>query len=140
MNDRIEFIQTRNSYRTVQLANRWEFTPHGRLTKLVRWILRLAVKHGHIKPAFDRVCDVTRHVVHPSSVIEAIARQKPEVFDQIGRHATTVAMGSDDYSELMRESDIHQYLSFPAKVRDERGVLGLTVKVVPWMRGVVVLP
>jgi len=140
MSDRIEFVQTRNSYRKVQLANRWEFTPHGRLTKLFRWALRLAVKHGHITPAFDEVCKVTRHVVHPSSVIEAIARQRPEVFEQIGRHATTVAMGSDDYDELMCDPNVHQYLSFPARVHDERGVMGLTVKVVPWMRGIVVLP
>src|SRR3546814_4108596 len=49
----IEFVETRESRQFVQREDRWEFKPHGRLSRLVRAAFAWAVRKGHFSNAFD---------------------------------------------------------------------------------------
>src|SRR3546814_12598831 len=78
----IEFVETRESRQFVQREDRWEFKPHGRLSRLVRAAFAWAVRKGHFSNAFDERIEFSRHVIKPDSVIEAVVRQRAEVFER----------------------------------------------------------
>src|SRR3546814_7696299 len=133
-------VEALESRQFVQREDRWEFKPHGRLSRLVRAAFAWAVRKGHFSNAFDERIEFSRHVIKPDSVIEAVVRQRAEVFEVSGRHPRVLVIGADDYSDLMSAPDFRSYFEFDAKVGFGDSVCGLKVKIVPWIRGVAVLP
>ena len=47
---------------------------------------------------------------------------------------------AEDYADLMHEAAATQMFSFRAEYGYGREVLGMTVQVIPWMRGCLVMP
>lgn len=141
MNDRvIETVQTsREEIRSVR-PDHWTFTPHGRLASLYRAVLRWMARHGHLSQAFNHEVKLTRHVIRPDNFMHALSVQREEVFRQLNREAKTLIIGLDDYRELMNDPCLQSYIDFPARFQVDFQLFGLTVKVVPWIRGMVVLP
>jgi hypothetical protein len=140
MDGRIEFLVAHETRLAYAIPDRWQFKPRGRFGRVLAAAFRWAVKHKYFENAVGEELKVTRTVVQPQSVVEALFQQKSEVMKQLNREATTVLMGCEDYAELMRLPNVYQYMTLPAQANDSRGVLGLTLKIVPWLRGIVVLP
>lgn len=84
---------------------------------------------------------VERRVIRPDDLMEAIYQQRQEVFEVLGRGGETLLIGPEEYGQLMKEVALNSYVEFRADYRSgRREVLGLTVKIVPWMSGVLVTP
>lgn len=84
---------------------------------------------------------VERRRISPDSLMESIYRQRNDLFEFFGRGGETLLIGGEDYGRLMHESAMNQYVEFRAEYRKggPPKIMGLTVKVVPWMGGMVVI-
>ena len=140
MSDRIEFVRMEETCTPFTYNDRWEFKPRGKFGKVLSIAFNWAVKHGYFSNAIGKEIKVTRHVINPDSVVEMLFAQRYEVLRYLNRDASTVIMGSEDFSKLMGAPEIMQYMTFNAVAREGREILGMKIKIVPWMRGVVVVP
>ena len=55
-------------------------------------------------------------------------------------HPSRLLIGAEDFEELMHEKEISESMTFRANYYDHQEIVGLKVTVIPWMRGVLVLP
>lgn len=122
------------------------------------WLQRKAWAYlgqqGALKHYFRPDVSYHRYVVDPQAFAKAIYTQKRELHDHWMHTARTLLIGSEDYADLMCSPEFVQHASaaFSFQVdayrsnQDERGkwreptMFGLEVHVVPWMRGMVVMP
>lgn len=90
------------------------------------------------------VTSFTRRRIDPDMVVEALFKQKRTVTEMLGRGGEIVIIGSEDYAQMMRESELGSPLCFSANYDHAAGghrtAMGLRVVVVPWISGMVVLP
>lgn len=105
------------------------------LQKICIWILR---KLGcyYIKETVS----VSRHILDARTFMERLYKQKGEIFKLLNREPTMVLIGARDYHELMSGPEFTQVFAFSAEYMKDRRIMGLTVKVIPWMRGILVMP
>ena len=108
---------------------------HHWLQKACFWILR---KIGAYRKFGSEVVETIN--VQPESVLTQIFRQREELEDVHFTDASQIIIGGDDYMEMMSSPEIRQYMEFGADVYSPKGIIGLTIKVVPWMKGIVVIP
>lgn len=87
---------------------------------------------------------VTYHIVEPDNFIRTLQEQQRELFCHYDITPTQVLIGAQDYQHMMGSPDIHQLMKFDAKYtileNGEMKIMGLKVNVVPWMRGILVMP
>ncbi len=105
------------------------------------WLVR---KLGGTCP-FDTV-EITRIPIDGSTFVQRLYEQQRALFDTFGPRPHTLLIGAEDYRDLMRSPDsgTHAFV-FNAEVgwgdgRGYRTFHGLHVRVVPWLRGAVVMP
>jgi hypothetical protein len=100
--------------------------------RLVKWL-------GGVNP-LDTV-EVKRVPVNGKEFMERLWKQKRALVESFRREPTTVLMGAEDYEELMSSPAVRQSFTVHAEFNyGRREVYGLTVKVIPWMRGILVMP
>jgi hypothetical protein len=86
------------------------------------------------------------HVIDADTFIDRLLAQKFALRVHFSREPFVLLIGTEDYQRLMLESPAHwnSMFSFDAEYarvgRDGTTVLGLKVKVVPWMKGMLVMP
>lgn len=134
----IQFVKTTEKWHTVTVKDAYEFRkdrPARWLQSVCLWVLR---KLG----AFYQRDTVTieRHVLQAKTFMERLFKQRAEIASLLNREPKVMLIGSDDYFELMNEPAIHQSFVFDAEYGKDRRILGLEVRVIPWMRGVLVMP
>lgn len=84
---------------------------------------------------------VTRVPVNGKTFAERLFKQRRALMDQFRREPTTLWMGGEDYEELMHSPAVRESFTMHSEFHyGRREVYGLTVKVIPWMRGAVVMP
>ncbi len=137
----IEFVQEKVAQLWVPLPDAYTFVPKGRS----RWWQRQAWKFlrwcGALEQARELKIKVTRHVVNPDGFMEALYTQQRQLYDLFGKEASRLLIGSDDYSRLMCDPGVIGHgFNFDAQYSTARKVCGLTVEVIPWMRGMLVMP
>ena len=109
---------------------------HVWLQKVCAWIMRKL-------RAFQIAEHVTieRHVINGDKFMEAVFKQRSELMRHFNRSAKSILIGSEDYASLMREGVAeNQAFAFQSHYRDGRQLIGLNVHVLPYMRGIVVVP
>lgn len=157
---RIEFIATREHRTTVPIFNYFEFVPKaqwgGLAGRLHLWLLRKAWAflgwRGALRQAMTDQISYTRHVIDTDDVVKRLFEQRSELL-RMHRTPREVLIGRDDFEELLNTKGIERYIEFNAQIltRDaddvrrgwmDRGekVLGLKIRVIPWMSGMVVMP
>ena len=99
------------------------------------WLVRLL---GGICP-HDTVKVVTVPV-NGKDFMARLWKQKRALVESFHREPTTLLIGGEDYAELMQCQMVRQHFYMNASFNYGREVYGLTVKVIPWMRGMVVMP
>jgi hypothetical protein len=100
------------------------------------WLVKLL---GGDNP--NEVVKVTRVPINPKDFMERLWKQRRALVENFHREPTTLWLGAEDYEELMNAPVIRQAFTMHAEFHyGRREVYGLTVKVIPWMRGMLVMP
>lgn len=142
MKQTVTFIEPHPKFKTVTDNNAFavrEDRPHVWLQKVCCWVLR---KLGAYR--IDTQTKIEYRTIDADTFMDRIAEQRASVFELLNCQPKELLIGAQDYAELMHEADIPFPFSFSASYAvGERGVaqiMGLKVRVIPWMRGVLVLP
>ncbi len=137
----IHFIDVRHSLEAVLMPDAFRFVPKGRFQWLQRVAWKLLHRMGALDQAYDSRMKVERRVIDADTFMERLYQQRGSLFREFDRQGKRLLIGAEDYAELMREAAMSQPFSFSAELfGPNRQVMGLTVDVVPWIRGVAVMP
>lgn len=95
--------------------------------------------------SIGEVVKIERRVIDSDKFISAIYKQKAEIKELFNMCPKHLFIGAEDYSVLMREEISTMPFDFRATYayNDEynrQQIMGLNVKVIPWMRGILVVP
>lgn len=142
MKQTISFIEPYTEFKTVTDNNAFavrEDRPHLWLQKVCCWVLG---KLGAYRR--DTQTKIEYRTIDADNFMTRIAKQHASVFELLNRKPKKLLIGAQDYAELMCETNSRYPFTFNASYAiGERGVariMGLEVQVIPWMRGVLVLP
>jgi len=137
----LQFVHTHETTKWVILEDVWSLRPDFRwrwMSKFAGWLIR---KIG--VNARDQVVEVQRLVIDPPAIMQKLFEQHSAMLD-MGYEPKRLLIGSEDFAELMRQPEMHHHFTIDAEYykggRDGRRVLGLTIEVIPWMRGILVMP
>lgn len=83
---------------------------------------------------------IERHTIDAGTFMDRLFDQRESVTQLLGRRPTQLLIGAEDYAELMREAEATKMLSFRVQYHYNSEILDMTVRVIPWMRGCLVLP
>lgn len=91
---------------------------------------------------------IERHVIGRKGkrFMEALMQQRENLRINFNRHPTRLLIGAENYAELMSEPPSETGFSFQTEyyMGNGRGrrptVCDLTIEVIPWMRGMLVMP
>ena len=73
--------------------------------------------------------------------VERLFKQRAWITDHLSREPKTLLIGAEDYEQIMNCPQINQRLRFDTSYMfGNRQIIGLTVEIIPWMRGMVVMP
>lgn len=112
------------------------------LQKLCFWILR-KIGAFYVEPVKHN--EITRHVVDIPSFMDRIINQRQILRNFWDMTPRRLLIGSEDYEELMCSEEVKHRFQFYGEywVPGESGnpkIMGLTIDVIPWMRGILVMP
>ena len=137
---RIEFVAHDLTSTMVPTLDAFRFKPKGHL----QWLQRLAWKFLNwccvLHQAYEPKVTVNRHLIDADTFMDRLFKQKLSLFDSFHKEGQKLLIGSDDYFELMTEKANYQPFNFQAEFMLNKQLFGLTVEVIPWMRGMIVMP
>lgn len=141
----IAFVPQQWRMRKVPVNGAYTFKPTGKSKFLQEIAWRFLQWCDSLKPHMEETFTATHHTIDADSFMERIIKQKHNLYDGYGKIGKRLLIGSGDYCELMNDMTAKgQYFEFGANLHfatvGRRELLGLTVEVIPWMRGVVVMP
>ena len=133
----VEFVSMREVRTTYEKKDVYQLRkdrPARWLQKVCLWVLR---KLG----AYHIVDDVKieRYVIDADNFMSRLYKQQG-VLLRLDMDPTHLLIGAEDYAELMREVAATEMLTFRAEYYHGHSIMGMTVHVIPWMRGCLVLP
>ncbi len=145
----ISFVDTEPTNGCLHIHDKvYAYNPHRKFKWLQRaciWVLDRLLCQAVTEWTTYRRIDVA-----PMAVMDALFKQKTSLMRQLGRGNETLLIGSADYEELMcgeatRLNPMMFQTTYNFRSMDEYGrtggrVLGLKVVVIPWMRGVLIIP
>jgi hypothetical protein len=135
----VQFVEIQRDAEWRPVPDHFEFVPAGRLQWLQRLAWRFLNWRGVLKQATREHVTFTQHVIDTGDVMERLYRARAAMFDG-GREPREVLIGSEDFAELMGSAPVRQAMDFDCEYRRNRTLMGLKVRVIPWMRGVLVMP
>lgn len=109
----------------------------------IRILKKLGANWIEDRMTFERI------QIDSSKFMKNLFDQVAEIQREFNQKPKTILIGSEDYHKLMGDKELYQMLRFEAEYhtsrRNERGeyvgtVNGLSVQVIPWMQGILVLP
>ena len=105
------------------------------LQKACFWVLR-RLRAFYI----GETVTIERHAIDGRTFMDRLFKQREGIDSYFNMRPSRLLIGAEDYAELMREVVASQAFSFRAEYGYGREILGMTVEVIPWMRGVLVMP
>lgn len=136
----VQFVEQREILHMEVMRDAFKFEPTGRAQWLQRLAWRFLHWRGAMKQAYEPKVIYSRHVIDADDFIRRLLKQKSALMEGFHRQGQRLIIGSEDYFELMGQPSIRHHFTFAAEAGYRNKVLGLTVEVVPWMRGAVVMP
>lgn len=138
---RIEFIEYDRETTFVAVPSAFTFKPTGRFQFLQRWALKFLLNCKVLEPYYRPDVKITSHTIDADSFMEKLFRMKHEFFREFRGEGEWILMGSKDYAELMSSPEVAMHgLTFLAEVGYRRRIIGIEVRVVPWISGIVLMP
>ena len=83
---------------------------------------------------------VTRIPISGEDFAASLFKQRRAIMETFRQEATTILVGGEDYEKLMNSPLITHSFQFSSSFNYGPNIYGLTVKVIPWMRGILVMP
>ena len=83
---------------------------------------------------------VVRVPIDGKDFMERMWKQRRALVEQFRPEPTSILVGAEDFEELMGTHGISQQFTFDAEFGHGPRLYGLKVTVIPWMRGVLVMP
>ena len=83
---------------------------------------------------------IERHEIDDEAFMRRIFEQKMNLYRFFDMEPKELLIGAEDYAEMMDETASSMSFQFHAEYWKDRRVLGLSVRVIPWMRGILVMP
>ena len=148
----VQFVALTEKLTPFEYTESFEFRkdrPAHWLQKLCLFTLR-KLKAFH----FGKTLSVERHAIDAKGFLDRLWKQNGDLHSYFNMKPSILLIGSEDYAELMQDKIANQHFSFaaeywvqerktrlwgPHEVHHRPTVLGMTVHVVPWMRGCVPL-
>jgi len=132
----ITAYETQAVDRLVPVADTYTAKRPGRKTSRV---LAAMLKRGSIVQGTAVRTEYKRVVIDSDRVLRRIIAQGAEVTRLLGRGGETVLIGRKQLVQLVGEVE-PMLMSINVEYASRDSILGMTVKVIPWMDGVLVLP
>lgn len=114
----------------------------GKQRRAFGYLRRTGALRQVIKPV--AIGSITRYRIVPEDFMGLLLRQRSDLFRDFNLEGRTLLIGSVDFAEMMGGPQMRQAVHFEAEynTQDRFGtkVAGLTVRVIPWMRGILVMP
>lgn len=136
----VDFVAQESCTTMVPMLDSFKFVPKGRAQWLQRMAWRFLNWRRAMEQAYEPKVTVKRHLIDADKFMDRLMKQKRALFDGFRKEGQRLVIGSEDYFELMSELAIYHHFNFRAEVGMSGRMMGLTVEVVPWMRGAVVMP
>lgn len=135
---RVNFVQIKEFRRTVEFKDSYQFRKdkkYHRLQRLCFWILeKIEAWNQESVVSYERVSFDTDDFIH------LILAQQSWLSGFLGKNGRRILIGAEDFEKLMGMKEIQQSFNFSASYNDGRQIFGLEIEVIPWMRGILVLP
>lgn len=132
----VEFVQYRERVQMVLMPDafepqdfRWKW-----VKRVVAWLFR---KLG--KNAREPSVTYERIVIHPDDLIERLYAQMNALLD-LDREPRRVLIGAETLAELMSCPRLQDIRGIACEYSCNRTICSLTVTVIPWMKGLLVMP
>jgi len=148
IDQRVEFMEWVPQKITDVEPDVFVFKPRG--NKLWVWVLRAVWKFladtGAVKPNYITTTTYTRRVLEPMKFMEQIFKQRTELRRMFYKDGQRLLIGAEDYRDLMNDKEVSMtYFQFSTQFHvgqpgGKYNICGLIVEVVPWMRGMIVMP
>ena len=145
MSKPIEFVECRETTSFVLEPDAYRYNPDRPARWLQRfclWVLRKLHCHN-----YQEEVAYTRHVIHPERVFDRILRTHRELLDRNYQEPYILYIGAGTFRELMDDDqeEIRELFRFAVSYEhsDRFGhyrVMGMKVRVIPWMEGLVGVP
>lgn len=134
----IEFVEWRELRSPFEHKDTYELREDRHSPWLQRTLFWALGKLG----AFSKGESITteRYVIEADDFMERLFKQEHALEGYFNRKPTRLFIGADDYAQLMNHPTVSHYFAFDAQYHYGREVHGLRVTVVPWMRGMLVMP
>lgn len=134
----VEFVAHREITNRIVREGVFEFRkdrPAHWLQKLCFFVLR---KLGAFR--IDDVISVERHIIDSDEFMGRLFEQNVNIQKFFNMRPERVLIGSEDYSKLMEQEIARHQFGFSARYAISHNIFGLKVEVIPWMRGILVMP
>ena len=121
-------------------AYRYRLLPRGWRQRVAGWCWRLLHRWDCLSDAtYDRYTTETV-TFSPENVIESILKQRMECMRDWGTMPTQIILGDEDFAQFRMEAGRTGLMQFTMDGHGRQEFNGMRIVVVPWMRGVVVVP
>jgi len=141
---RIEFIQTHKQFFEKPLLGCYTFEPKGKFKFLQVWMWKALHWFGCIKQKHVWDYNIKKVEIDTIGLINNICKQKQWLVSQFDLKSKYLIMGDEDFALMWNNKELGEFFRFNMGVAysDYEGVtiLGLKVVVVPWIKGMFVMP
>ena len=135
---RVEFVLTKESSITTLVKDNFQFRKdkkYHRIQKLLFWGLKKLECYAETETVFFE-----KHTVATNNFLDALLQQEQELIALYNVRGAFVLIGSEDFSRMTNTPEIRNVFEFSSMYHRDNEICGMRVKVIPWMRGVLVVP
>ena len=138
MKQMIEFVMLRERHKSFENTEAFQL----REDRTYLWVQKVCFFVLRKLQAFyiGETVEFERHLIDAKTFMERLFKQRSGIVEFFNLRPTKLLIGAEDYAELMQETMATQMFSFRAEYGYGREMLGMTIQVIPWMRGCLVMP
>ena len=141
--DKITLLQNTRVAHSVEYdppAYRYFLLPSGWRQRVAGMAWRLLKRWGCLTEATYEKYVTETVTFNPSNLIESILKQRMECMRDWGTMPTQIILGDEDFAQFRMEAGRTGLMQFTMDGHGRQEFNGMRIVVVPWMRGVVVVP
>lgn len=126
--------------KTLMQPDAYEFKPIGRWGFLQKQAWKFLMKTKALRNAtYDRQT-ISWTTVEPDKVIDYVLTQIDHCWDRYSDAPIAILMGAEDYRRIASGVEADVEFQMTCELRQYNTFLGVKVQVVPWIKGIIVLP
>ena len=135
---RIEFIDTKEVRVPITIKDQFEFRKDRKHPWLQKMLFRLLAKLGCY--VNSETVTFERHTVDTGNFAENLFLQERGLMSLYHARGKILLIGPDDFREITGNPEIRHMFEFSSNYHWDGGIHGMRIKVIPWMKGMLVIP